>query len=171
MLVSSAFLKFKLTVIAENPFDTLKYTRKVIHIHLIDLNDNPPRIIDTNSEISLPEDNRLNQAFYRVKAVDDDEANTVNSELVYSLQPRSSRVQIDSNGYLSLIAALDYETEPELELNIDVFDKSNHPLTTSRHFFVKVININDNPPQFVDLPPQNGDNEYILSIYEDVDVG
>lgn len=165
----------KVTVMAENPYDKKRYTRKVIVITLIDVNDNAPRIIDSTTEISLSEDARLNQAFYPVKAVDADAPNTLNSELVYQLRPRSSNVQIDTNGYLSLIAPLDYESQREIEINVEVLDKSSEPLTTSRKYIIKVLNVNDNPPQFVGFDQEGRlsgtKDDCEFSVYEDVDVG
>lgn len=156
-----------MTIIAENPHDTLKFTRKVIIINLLDLNDNAPRIIDSDSEITLSESYKLNQAFYHVKALDADEFGTANSELVYGLRPASTKVQIDPNGYLSLVTPLDYETERELKINVEVFDKTSYPLTTSRVYTIKVNNINDNPPQFIDIL----DDDCEFSVSENAEIG
>lgn len=164
---SSTGNKIKVTVMAENPHDKLKFTRKVIIINLIDLNDNAPRIIDSDSEMTLSEAYKLNQAFYRVKALDMDEPGTANSELVYAIRPSSTKVQIDVNGYLSLITPLDYETERELKVGVEVYDKTSHPLTTSRLYTIKVNNVNDNPPQFIDILS----DECEFSVSENVDIG
>ena len=83
---------------------------------------------------------------------------------------RTHKVQIDCNGYLNLIAPLDYETEKAFELAVDVFDKSNNPLTATKRFTIEVINVNDNAPK-LDGFNAGEENKCELSIYEDVQIG
>lgn len=115
-------------------------------------------------EISLAE-GQLSQAFYHIKAADADQQGSPNAALIYAIRPQSSKIQIDKDGYLSLISTLDYEVEKQIEINIEVFDMSSTPLTTTKKMIINVINVNDNPPQL----DSNGICEF--EVYENAQIG
>ncbi|CAF0762269.1 unnamed protein product [Brachionus calyciflorus] len=162
--------RIRILIRAENTYDPSVYTNKEITINLIDLNDNAPKLADSEPEvtITLAEDQKLGEKFYQIKAYDIDEINNVNSQLVYEITPKSSDVEIDSQGYLYLIRSLDYETRKSFDFDVRIYDKSSKPLFTSKKVKINVLNINDNYPKFENLPNQNKNGECSFSLVENM---
>ena len=60
----------------------------------------------------------------------------------------TKHVSVDVEGNFFLINPIDYEQERYIELTLKIFDKSPKPLSIIKNMLIKVVNINDNYPQF-----------------------
>ena len=60
----------------------------------------------------------------------------------------TKHVSVDVDGNFFLINSIDYEQEHSIELTVKIFDKSPKPLSIIKNMLIKIVNINDNIPQF-----------------------
>ncbi|XP_065815110.1 uncharacterized protein [Labrus bergylta] len=119
----------------------------VIHVTVLDANDNVPVFSQTVYKASLPENSPLDTLVITVSATDADEG--LNSEITYgfdhvsdeknnvfSLDPKSGEVRV--------AAAIDYEKESSYEVQISA--KDGLGLVSYATLIIDVTDINDNAP-------------------------
>ncbi|KAF7650170.1 hypothetical protein LDENG_00130220 [Lucifuga dentata] len=119
----------------------------VIHVTVLDANDNIPLFSQGVYKASLPENSPLDAVVVTVSATDADEG--VNSEVTYgfdhvsnenskvfSLHPKTGEVRV--------AGAIDYEKESSYEMQISA--KDGLGLASYATLVVEIIDINDNAP-------------------------
>ncbi|XP_060904102.1 protocadherin gamma-A11-like isoform X26 [Labrus mixtus] len=119
----------------------------VIHVTVLDANDNVPVFSQTVYKASLPENSPLDTLVITVSATDADEG--LNSEITYgfdhvsdeknnvfSLDPKSGEVRV--------AVAIDYEKESSYEVQISA--KDGLGLVSYATLIIDVTDINDNAP-------------------------
>ncbi|XP_035298870.1 cadherin-related family member 2 [Cricetulus griseus] len=124
-----------------------------LEITLLDVNDNAP-VVRGSYNIFVPEEG--GNVSVTIQAYDDDQPDTNNSRLLFSLLPGpySHNFSIDPNtGLLRNLEPLDREAiDPALEghivLTVLVADCGNPPLSTEVNVSITVEDINDNLPIF-----------------------
>lgn len=85
-----------------------------------------------------------------MKASDNDEAETVRSQVFYSL-PNSNRFTINSQtGVISSIGSLDYETQSSYTLIVEAIDSAIDRRTGTATVNIQVNDVQDNVPLFVE---------------------
>ncbi|XP_066523460.1 protocadherin beta-16-like [Hoplias malabaricus] len=119
----------------------------VIHVTVLDANDNAPVFSQSVYKVSLPENSPLNTVVLTVSATDADEGQ--NGEVTYAfgrlLEKDKSMFSIDHrSGVVTVIGAVDYEEETTHELRIVAKDGAG--LTSYSDLIVDVIDVNDNIP-------------------------
>jgi cadherin-related family protein 2 len=123
-----------------------------LQINLLDVNDNPPVVIGSYN-IFVQEEEDVSVT---IQAYDNDEPDTNNSRLLYSLLPGpySYNFSLDPNtGLLTSLGPLDREAiDPALKglivLTVHVTDCGVPPLSTEVNVTITVEDINDNLPIF-----------------------
>lgn len=121
----------------------------LVHIEVLDENDNTPKFVDTKSMISVLETTPVNTELVRFKAEDADLG--ANSELTFAIAAGNRRdaFHIDPlTGALYLRKPLDYEELDNYLLNVSCSDGGHPRLTSVTTLKVIVVDTNDNPPAF-----------------------
>ncbi|XP_014649387.1 PREDICTED: protocadherin beta-14-like [Ceratotherium simum simum] len=151
-------------VVLENP---LQFFRAELHVK--DINDHSPAFLDKEILIKIPESTTIGTTFLMESAQDLDIGS--NSLQNYTVSPNSHfyiKVRDSSDGKiypeLVLDRALDHEDKPELRLTLTALDGGSPPRTGTTLVLIKVLDVNDNAPEF----PQR---LYEVQVLEDTPVG
>ncbi|KAM3867191.1 protocadherin beta-16-like [Diretmus argenteus] len=119
----------------------------VIHVTVLDANDNVPVFGRAVYRASLPENSPLDTVVVTVSATDADEG--PNGEVTYNFDHVSdehvSLFSIDhKTGEIKVIGSIDYETQQSHELRIRAKDGAG--LTSYSTVIIDITDVNDNPP-------------------------
>ncbi|KAM3612612.1 uncharacterized protein V6R79_011152 [Siganus canaliculatus] len=118
----------------------------VIHVTVLDANDNAPVFSETVYKASLPENSPLDTLVITVTATDADEG--VNGEVSYGFDHVSHEKQIFSldakTGDVRVTGAIDYEKESSYEMQISA--KDGLGLASYATLIIDITDINDNAP-------------------------
>ncbi|XP_051030463.1 LOW QUALITY PROTEIN: protocadherin beta-14-like [Phodopus roborovskii] len=151
-------------VVLENP---LQFYRAELHVR--DINDHPPKFLDKEITIKIPESATIGSTFLMENAQDLDIGS--NSLQDYSIGPNSHfYVKSHDNGNgkiypeLVLDRALDHEEESELRLTLTALDGGSPPRSGTTSILIKVLDINDNVPEFAE-------SLYEVQVPEDMPIG
>ncbi|KAM8848082.1 uncharacterized protein ACB058_011867 [Synchiropus picturatus] len=119
----------------------------VIHVTVLDANDNAPVFSQDLYKASLPENSPLDTVVIRVSATDADEG--VNGDVTYQF-PRQTNDELDffsvdsKTGEIKLSAAIDFEERSSYEMRVQA--KDGLGLTSYAKVIIEVIDVNDNAP-------------------------
>nr|XP_051700320.1 protocadherin beta-14 [Oryctolagus cuniculus] len=151
-------------VLLKNP---LQFFRAELHIK--DINDHSPTFLDKEILVKISENTAIGTTFLMESAQDLDIG--TNCLQNYTISPNSHfyiniRDSGDGKIYPELVLhrALDHEEEPELKLTLTAVDGGAPPLSGTTLVLIKVLDINDNSPEFAE-------NLYEVQVPEDTDVG
>ncbi|XP_044220426.1 protocadherin beta-15-like [Thunnus albacares] len=118
----------------------------VIHVTVLDANDNVPVFSQTVYKASLPENSPLDTVVITVSATDADEG--VNGEVIYGFDHVSDENQIFSlnpkTGEVKVAGSIDHEKESSYEMQISA--KDGLGLASYATLIIEVTDINDNAP-------------------------
>ncbi|XP_055799115.1 protocadherin beta-16-like isoform X16 [Salvelinus fontinalis] len=119
----------------------------VIHVTVLDANDNIPVFSQDVYKVSLPENSPLGTIVATVRATDVDEG--ANGEVTYDLGRISDELknlfQLDSKtGVINLSGPIDYEEQPIYELR--VLAKDGAGLVSYTKLLIDITDVNDNAP-------------------------
>ncbi|XP_064332045.1 cadherin-like protein 26 [Camelus dromedarius] len=126
----------------------------IVNIRVSDVNDHAPQFPEKEFNISVKENHDAGQPIFQMLAVDLDQENTPNSQVLYSLAsqtpaPREHGFRIDRlSGEIRLSGCLDYETAPRFTLLIGARDRGDPPLSASATVHVLVRDSNTHAPAF-----------------------
>ncbi|XP_072486647.1 protocadherin alpha-13-like isoform X4 [Notamacropus eugenii] len=137
-----------LEVIVEKPLQVFH-----VEVEIKDINDNPPMFPENKKEISIAE-SRTSDARFPLDGASDADVGE-NAALTYRLSPSeyfSLEVQSDSDQTtslsLTLRKSLDREETQQHHLLLTATDGGKPELTGSVELLIKVLDVNDNAPQF-----------------------
>ncbi|XP_030595522.1 protocadherin alpha-6-like [Archocentrus centrarchus] len=122
-----------------------------ILIEVLDVNDNAPVFTQDAYSVTLNENAAPGTLVLQVNATDLDMGG--NSEIVYSFGKEvaiklQKLFNIDSStGEIKVTGEIDYEENKRYEIDIRASDKGNIPLSTDKSVIIRVIDLNDNPPE------------------------
>ena len=138
--------------------ESLSSTAFVI-ITVLDQNDNPPRFVPDSGTIELEEDTPTGAVLYTARATDGDST----AQLVYSISTNETKLfSIDAtSGNLLLDQSLDFE---QATVHFVVIEASDGISTATFDLTISVLDVNDNPPVFVQ-------STYNVSIPENTTIG
>jgi hypothetical protein len=122
---------------------------------ILDENDNAPKFAKEFYSINVSEAIPINTKLIHFHAIDNDEENTINSQIEYQFTNETNQTIFSLNsitGELYLIDKLDREEQSSYEFDITASDHGQpKPLSSTVHCTINLIDINDNYPIF-DLP-------------------
>uniref|UniRef100_G1LW06 Protocadherin beta 14 n=1 Tax=Ailuropoda melanoleuca TaxID=9646 RepID=G1LW06_AILME len=151
-------------MVLENP---LQFFRAELHVK--DINDHSPMFLDKQILIKISESTSIGTTFLLESAQDLDVG--TNSLQNYTISPNSHfyiKIRDSSDGKLYpelvLDRALDHEEEPELTLTLTALDGGSPPRSGTTLVLIKVLDINDNAPQFAQ-------KLYEVHVLEDTPIG
>ncbi|KAM6923455.1 uncharacterized protein FYW49_005897 [Xenentodon cancila] len=119
----------------------------VIHVTVLDANDNAPVFNRAFYTASLPENSALDTAVVTVSATDADEG--INGEVAYEfsrISERAKRVFALNNktGEIKVIGELDFESISKYEMRINA--KDGYGLSSDCKVIIDITDVNDNKP-------------------------
>ncbi|XP_059202764.1 uncharacterized protein LOC131982187 [Centropristis striata] len=118
----------------------------VIHVTVLDANDNVPVFSQTVYRANLPENSPLDTVVLVVSATDADEG--VNGEVTYGFDHVSDENQVFSlnpkTGEVKVAGSIDYERETSYEMQISAKDAPG--LASYATLIIEITDINDNTP-------------------------
>nr|XP_054593997.1 protocadherin gamma-A12-like [Nothobranchius furzeri] len=119
----------------------------VIHVTVLDANDNAPVFTESVYSARLPENSPINTPVVTVSATDADDG--VNGEVTYEFSQLSDKAgklfSIDQkSGVIFVTCDVDYEEGPRYEVMIEA--KDGYGLTSDVKLIIDIIDVNDNAP-------------------------
>ncbi|XP_069340547.1 protocadherin gamma-A5-like [Eulemur rufifrons] len=140
--------RFYLMEVVAQDGGALLASAKVL-VSVQDVNDNAPKVILTSLTSSLSEDCLPGTVIALFSVHDGDSGE--NGEIACSIPrnlPFKLEKSVDNYYHLLTTKALDREEISEYNITITVIDHGTPPLSTENHIFLKVADVNDNPPAF-----------------------
>ena len=141
----------KLTFLAETSTSpTLTSAYYDLTVQVLDRNDCSPKFNSDPYEVQVSEAVSVNTPIVQVLAEDDDYGN--NGEVRYKFygETPTDLFNIDMHhGWITTQGLLDYEKEKSYVLNVMAFDNGNPSLTATTLVKISVVDVNDNPPRFL----------------------
>uniref|UniRef100_A0A8C5DVH2 Cadherin domain-containing protein n=1 Tax=Gouania willdenowi TaxID=441366 RepID=A0A8C5DVH2_GOUWI len=118
----------------------------VIHVTVLDANDNKPVFSQSVYKASLPENSPLDTLVITVSATDADEG--INGEVTYLFDDVSDEKQVftlnSKTGEVRVAAAIDYEKESSYEMQMSAKDGLGLPSYAT--LIIDITDVNDNAP-------------------------
>ncbi|EDQ93078.1 uncharacterized protein MONBRDRAFT_22472 [Monosiga brevicollis MX1] len=119
-----------------------------VTVVILDVNDNAPVFDQVQYQVTVPESTATGTQLARVQATDADRA-LVNRQLKYTLLNATDIVRVAaSTGAITLIGALDYESQTSFVVAVQASDSAATPQRTTVYFRLLVSDVNDNGPRF-----------------------
>ncbi|XP_035765860.1 protocadherin alpha-6-like, partial [Neolamprologus brichardi] len=122
-----------------------------VTITVLDSNDNRPIFSQEIYHLSIKENIPVGASVFRMNATDYDEG--TNGEVEYALgktlwQKVYDIFELDKiSGEITVKGVVDYEENNVYELDVEVSDKGTPPLMGECRLIIKVLDVNDNPPE------------------------
>ncbi|CAM9271851.1 unnamed protein product [Lampetra planeri] len=129
----------------------------VIHVIVLDANDNAPVFTQAVYSSTLKENSPLKTPVITVSATDADEG--VNGEVTYEFSRLSDksrdRFSLDQKtGEITVIGQIDYEDGSKYEVHVMARDNGSPPLSSNVTVSVFISDVNDNCPQILYPTPE-----------------
>nr|XP_018896045.1 PREDICTED: fat-like cadherin-related tumor suppressor homolog isoform X2 [Bemisia tabaci] len=136
----------------------------IIDITLTDLNDNAPAFTPSKIIANIPEDSDIGTLVTKVHATDNDVG--LNRKIRYTLIDSAKGFFniAPESGLITLMKRLDRETQDLYNLTVKASDQGNPPLSNVTNIEIVVLDVNDNPPEFMQ-------RSYQASVSESVGIG
>ncbi|XP_068596854.1 protocadherin alpha-8-like [Brachionichthys hirsutus] len=122
-----------------------------VSVVVLDINDNRPMFGQEMYQISIQENVPVGTSVFRMNATDSDEG--PNRDIEYSFGKTLNKKVYDVfhldklTGEIGIKGILDNEDSNMYELDIEASDKGTPPLTGECRVIIKIIDVNDNPPE------------------------
>ncbi|KAM8959428.1 uncharacterized protein AAEQ78_000067 [Lycaon pictus] len=151
----------------------------LVHILVLDINDNAPEFERPVYEVQVPENSPVDSLVVRVSATDLDAG--IYGELSYSFSHVSTDIRKTFeihpiSGEIHLKALLDFELIQSYTINIQATDGGS--LSGKSAILVQVVDVNDNPPEILMTSltspiPENSSPEMVVAVFSlrDQDAG
>ncbi|XP_032400608.1 protein dachsous [Etheostoma spectabile] len=121
----------------------------VVEVQVTDVNDNSPVFTSDSVTESVPEDADVGSNVTVVLATDKD--SSFNQEIRYSLRGGEGKFSVHPvSGMVSVTGPLDRETKTEYSLQMVAEDQGRPARSATASLLVRVSDINDNVPKFLD---------------------
>ncbi|XP_076594804.1 protocadherin alpha-2-like isoform X26 [Chaetodon auriga] len=122
-----------------------------VSIVVLDSNDNRPMFSQEIYQIEVKENVAVGTSLFKMNATDPDEG--TNSEIDYNLGKTLKKKVYDIfeldklTGEIRVKGIVDYEENDVYKLDVEASDKGTPPLTGECRVIIKIIDVNDNPPE------------------------
>nr|XP_046180225.1 protocadherin gamma-A11-like isoform X16 [Oncorhynchus gorbuscha] len=119
----------------------------LVHVTVLDANDNAPVFSQAVYKASLPENSPLDTVVVTVSAADADEG--LNGEVTYEFSRISDKARKifslgHSTGEIKVIGPIDFEGDPKYEMRIE--GKDGYGLSSDSKVIIEITDVNDNAP-------------------------
>ncbi|XP_029020837.1 protocadherin-12 isoform X2 [Betta splendens] len=143
---------FELTLVAWDKGTPPKSGSTMVHVNILDSNDNSPTFEDSTPTVEIPEDTARGTVIINLKATDPDQG--ANGEVEYSIISKRSThsdqetfIVDPQGGAVSLNASLNYETQMSYEVIIQARDRGPNSIPSHCKLHIKLMDVNDNAPR------------------------
>uniref|UniRef100_A0AAY5ERW0 Cadherin domain-containing protein n=1 Tax=Electrophorus electricus TaxID=8005 RepID=A0AAY5ERW0_ELEEL len=169
--------EYNITIVVSDQGSPAKRTRKIIHVKISDVNDNPPAFVSGEYRAFVFENNSPGVPVLTVKAIDGDSG--PNAQIAYFLEDINTRLNPSVNSFITInsdsgvihaIRAFDYEQMKTLTFNVTARDGGSPPLSSEVTVTIVVQDQNDNAPQVL-YPVQTGGSLVAEIVPRSADVG
>ncbi|XP_045897302.1 protocadherin alpha-8-like, partial [Micropterus dolomieu] len=122
-----------------------------VSIIVLDSNDNRPMFSQEVYQITIQENVPVGTSVFRMNATDPDEG--INSEVEYSLGKTLKKnvydiFELDKlTGEIRVKGVVDYEENDVYKLDVEASDKGTPPSAGECRVIIKILDVNDNPPE------------------------
>ncbi|XP_041359153.1 protocadherin Fat 1-like isoform X2 [Gigantopelta aegis] len=157
--------KYDITVVAFNVGSPEVSSETMIHVVVLDVNDNPPEFERTSYYMSIREDAAIRQRVITITATSRDIG--INADLTYSIVAGNEQGKFlveEKTGVIRVAEPLDHELSREYFLTLMAKDNGIAPLSNTAIVNINITDVNDNAPQF-------GQLSYSTTIREDAKEG
>ncbi|XP_073421125.1 protocadherin Fat 4-like isoform X5 [Dendrobates tinctorius] len=127
----------------------LKSADSVVLITILDINDNTPQFSQATYEASLPENSPSGSMILVLRATDKDQDGLSNGYFLTN----NTMFTVNKNGVMYFNnGELDRESTPRLNVQVWAFDALLGGLNSSTKVIITITDVNDNNPEFNNLP-------------------
>ncbi|XP_011608919.2 protocadherin gamma-A11-like [Takifugu rubripes] len=166
---------YDITITAEDLGSPALSSTKLIHVDVIDVNDNRPGFSESPYTFYVPENNKAGSSVFSVIAADADSGQ--NAVVSYSLI-RNQELSITSflnineaNGTISALKSFDFETLKTFQFQVVASDSGSPSLSSNVTVNVFILDQNDNAPVILYPVSSNGSAEGVEEIPRNVNAG
>ena len=141
--------RYTLNIGARDQGNPYKSTVVFVTIHVLDVNDNPPRFVNNSFFVNVPEKQAVGSVVTTVTAKDIDAGN--NGRVRYTIDQGNGGKVFEINatsGVITLRKALDFERRSKYQLRIEARDQGQNSQSSFLYVTVYVLDSNDNRPTF-----------------------
>ncbi|KAL7845474.1 hypothetical protein AOLI_G00236660 [Acnodon oligacanthus] len=143
--------------------DGTKRDTAVVHVEVIDINDNSPEFAPIPSSIEIPEDAEIGDKVTTILATDADAG--LNAEVRYSLEGSAGMFSVNPDtGLVMVAAALDRETQSKYNFSVVAQDQGRPILSAEASLIITITDVNDNAPIF-------SKQQYEAIVWENATIG
>ncbi|KAM9849748.1 protocadherin alpha-8-like [Aulostomus maculatus] len=164
---------YDVTIIAKDLGTPPLSSTKVIHVDVLDVNDNSPLFSESPYTLYLPENNKPGVSIFSVSATDADGGE--NAAVTYSLDrksPVTSFLNInEATGTISALKSFDFETLKTFQFQVVASDSGSPSLSSNVTVKVFILDQNDNAPVILYPVSSNGSAEGVEEIPRNVNAG
>uniref|UniRef100_A0A8C9QYQ0 Protocadherin 1 gamma 31 n=2 Tax=Scleropages formosus TaxID=113540 RepID=A0A8C9QYQ0_SCLFO len=122
-----------------------------VQVEIVDVNDNPPEVVLTSSPSPVREDAPIGTVVALISARDLDSGDNGKVSLQIPLEyPFALKPSVPGHYALVTNGMLDRESFPEYNIEVTATDAGSPPLTSKKTIPIKILDVNDNPPSFLD---------------------
>uniref|UniRef100_A0A665ULR6 Protocadherin 2 alpha a 15 n=1 Tax=Echeneis naucrates TaxID=173247 RepID=A0A665ULR6_ECHNA len=134
---------YDITITAKDTGQPPLSSEKTVSVVVSDVNDNSPEFSLSPYTFYVTEANEPGASVFSVQAFDRDE--NENAHISYHILRNGH----DDNKLTSflIVGVIDFEEKKSYEIDIQASDKGSIPLSTDKTVIIKVVDLNDNPPE------------------------
>uniref|UniRef100_A0A8C6K888 Si:ch73-379j16.2 n=1 Tax=Nothobranchius furzeri TaxID=105023 RepID=A0A8C6K888_NOTFU len=137
---------------------------KTLHIKVTDINDNPPRFLESPINVYLTENNLAGSSIFSVSATDRDV--NANAAISYYIMRKENQKDVLSflnvnseNGQITALKSFDFETLKTFQFQVVASDSGSPSLSSNVTVNVFILDQNDNAPVILYPVSSNGSAE------------
>ncbi|KAJ4946527.1 hypothetical protein JOQ06_024192 [Pogonophryne albipinna] len=167
---------YSITITAKDLGSPALSSTKVIHVDVLDINDNSPFFIGSPYTFYVPENNKVGMSILSVIATDADGGE--NAEVTFSLKRNSAGPTVtaflninQANGTISATKSFDFETLKTFQFQVVATDSGTPSLSSNVTVHVFILDQNDNAPVILYPVSSNGSAEGVEEIPRNVNAG
>lgn len=120
-----------------------------IIVMIKDINDSPPRFMQSEWHASILENAEINTSVLRVEAIDPDTKSGEHVRYISMSGLNNQSFHLNATtGLINVAEALDAETTSKYQFTVQAADQDGLGLTTTATVIIELIDVNDEPPRF-----------------------
>ncbi|XP_066479056.1 protocadherin gamma-A12-like [Tiliqua scincoides] len=171
---------YNVTIKATDQGNPPRSTSTIIHLQVLDTNDNPPLFPQSSFTSYITENNQRSVSIFSLKASDPDWHE--NSKITYSIESQANHSSLSSylsinseTGVVYALCSFDYEEFREIQFQIRAQDGGSPPLSSNVSVTLFILDQNDNVPEIlypspptdsstgVELAPRSSEPGYLVT--------